>query len=209
MIKLTAIKEENAHFQLTLSDNRKLSIPPETAIEHKLVSGIVLTDSQVEILLQADDLFRCMAKAKQYLANRGHSTGELKLKLKKKAFAEESITKVINKLTQLDFLNDREYALAIGEKLLNRKPCGKPFLSSFLQSKSISRDLAEQTAQMLYQNRDISQLAVDALSKKWYMYNDLELEDARNKSYNYLARRGFTYETAKTAFETILKEKKD
>ena len=209
MIKLTAIKEENSHLLLTLSDNRKLSIPPETAIEHKLVSGIVLTDSQVEILLQADDLFRCMAKAKQYLANRGHSTGELKLKLQKKSFAVDSITKVIKKLNQLGFLNDREYALALGEKLLSRKPCGKPFLSSFLQSKAISRDLAEQTAQILYQNLDLDKLAVDALSKKWYMFNDLELEDARNKSYNYLSRRGFTYETAKTAFESILKEKKD
>ena len=46
-------------------------------------------------------------------------------------------------------------------------------------------------------------LAVAALERRWREYRQFELETARRKAYNYLARRGFTYEQARAAFDYI------
>ena len=70
----------------------------------------------------------------------------------------------------------------------------------------IDRDLAEKTAQMVLSEVDEKEQALRALRKRWTRLGQFELETARNKSYNYLARRGFSYDAAKRAFEQLINE---
>lgn len=207
MIKINSVLINNNSATIVLSEGRKLIISGNVVIDHQLVDGIVLTDSQLKILETEAEFFACNNKIKQYLAAREHSSGQLKMKLKKKSFSTDIITQIIKKYKQLGLIDDERYAFALAEKLLERKPCGRAYLISYLQQKMIDRGISERIAEMVYANQNLETLAYQALEKKWYMYTDLELEDARNKSYNYLARRGFSFETAKSVFEKVYKEK--
>ena len=208
-IRIELIEKFNSKAKIKLSNGQIYFLPLEIVISHQLVESIVLTDSQVEIIEYQSALYEVLAKSKQYLAMRDHSSGELKVKLKKKKFALEIIDQAISKCQKLGFLDDQRYAHAISEKLVAKKPCGKAYLLSYLQTKLIPRDLSESVASMVFASIDIQELAVLALEKKWYMYNQLALEDARIKSYNYLARRGFSFGEAKDAFETVYNKKQE
>lgn len=206
-IRVEKIEKYNSKAKIILSNSQIYFLPLEVFLTHQLVESIVLTDSQFEIIEYESSLFEAFSKAKQYLAMRDHSSGELKLKLKKKKFSDEIIAQIIVKCQKLGFLDDERYAYALAEKLIVKKPCGKAYLLSYLHTKLISRDISGRIATMIFASRDIQELARTALEKKWYMYDQLELEDARNKSYNYLARRGFSFGEAKDAFENVYTKK--
>lgn len=206
-MKITGLKEQDNRVTVYLSGLKEpLTVSIQTAVEHKLVNGIVLTESQVAILQEESELFRCEQKAARMMAMRGHSIGEFKRKLYQKEFSKKVVETVVGKYLQQGILDDAQYALQIGQSLVERKPCGKPFLVSHLQQKLIDRKTAEEAAAMILSGTDDTVRAVAALQKKWLQYRDLALEEARTKAYNYLSRRGFAYEAAKTAFEQVQKD---
>ena len=208
-IKIDTIENFQTKSKITLSNSEVYYLPIEVVVAHQLVASIVLTESQVQIIRQEAELFSAYNKAKQYLAMRDHSSGELRLKLKKKTYPDNIITQVLSKCKKFGILDDEKYAYAISERLIARKPCGKSYLMSYLQAKYIPGDLGQAVSTMLFSSIDTKAQAVLALEKKWHMYEHLELEDARNKSYNYLARRGFSFGEAKDAFEEVYKKKQE
>ncbi len=208
-IKIISIERSETKAKLKLSNAQVYYLPIEALVTHQLVESIVLTESQVEVVEFEASLYETFNKAKQYLAMRDHSTGELKMKLKKKRFPDETISQTLSKCQKLGYIDDEKYAYKLGEKLVARKPCGKPFLMAYLQAKLIPRDIGDRIAMMIFESQDIQSLAEAALEKKWHMYDQLALEDARNKSYNYLARRGFSFGEAKDAFEDLYNKKQE
>ena len=80
---------------------------------------------------------------------------------------------------------------------------------AYQRKKMINRELAEKTAEMVLGNTDQTVYAVLALEKRFNQFAQLELEEARKKSYNYLSRRGFSYEATKKAFEQLFIDMKE
>ena len=119
------------------------------------------------------------------------------------------VKKTIRKYCRQGVLDDAVFAYHQAEKLVNRRPCGKSYLTAFLQRKRIDRQLAQQTAEQVLEGNDELQLAAAALLQRWREYRQFELEVARRKAYNYLARRGFGYEATKAAFEQIQRRQKE
>lgn len=183
-----------------------LPVSEETVYRHRLVDGIVITQSQLDILRQESDQFLCDREAARLLALREHSVGELTLKLKRKKFAPESISKVLARYRSAGLLDDSRVAERLGQQLIARRPCGRSFLIGHLLKKRIDRKLAEQTADSLLSEGDDIERACAALEKRLPHLSQFELEPARHKAYSYLARRGFSYETAKQAVERLITE---
>ncbi len=208
-LRILKIESFETKSKISLSNSQVYVLPIEVVLTNQLVPSIVLTESQFELIEFEASIYEAFMKAKMYLAMRDHSTGELKMKLKKKKFPDESIARAIKKCSEFGYLDDERYAYALAEKLVVKKPCGKPFLMAYLQKKLIPRDLGDSVATMIFASLDVAEMAVVSLEKKWHMYNQLALEDARNKSYNYLARRGFSFGEAKDAFEIVFNKNKE
>jgi len=179
-------------------------VVPELVVHrYRLKEGIVITPSQLKILRSESELFRCDQTAARMLAAREHSVGEIRAKLSGKRFSPKMIQQIVKKYKDQGILDDAHFAHRYGQNLLSQRPCGRPYLVASLRRKLIDRSLAEQTAEALLAGEDEKELAAAALAKKWGEYRQFELEAAKRKSYNYLARRGFSYEAAKRAFEQL------
>lgn len=204
-IKLTALAPGHKGIILTISSlEEPLVVSRDSVIKHRLVANIVLTPSQIEQLRQESQLHLCDFETARLLALRPHSVGEIRAKLTRKQFEAETIKQIINNYKGKGLLDDVQYAYRQGQFLLERRPCGKAYLSAHLQRKKIERSLAESTAETLLAETDLVTLAVASLEKRWKSFSQFELETARTKSYNYLARRGFGYQAARAAFEELL-----
>lgn len=203
-IEKLEIKEKFANIYLT---DQKLPLRVSTTfvIDNRLVENIILTESQIDLIESEADLLKCDQRALKILTGRAHSIGELKQKLLRKDFQKDNIDTVLKKYKRLGYLDDNQYAYRLAEKIIESKPSGKAYVLSYLQRKLIPRHIAEQTADMLFSKLDLNQLAEKALERKMNQFEQLELEDARQKAYNYLSRRGFSYEASKNAFEKLLK----
>jgi SOS response regulatory protein OraA/RecX len=206
-IKIKKIQKSGSIVRLYITELEKPIILPEiSAIQHNLTEGAIISPDQLELLVEESLLFTCHKEAQRLLALRNHSVGELRFKLTNKKFPIHLQKKVISDLIEQGLLDDTAYALHLAERLIIQKPCGRSYIMAYLQRKRIDRKLAEETSNEVLSKLDMNKQALDSLRKKWHMFDHLELEDARKKSYNYLSRRGFSYDVSKNAFETVTKD---
>ena len=188
---------------------KPLTVPAHLVAQFSLRAGVVLTAAQLERLIAESDLWNCDRTAARLLAAREHSIGEIRVKLRARRFPDNVVKETIRKYCRQGVLDDAVFAYHQAEKLVNRRPCGKSFLTAFLQRKRIDRQLAQQTTEQVLEGKDEQQLAAAALVKRWRESRQFELEVAQRKAYNYLARRGFGYEAAKAAFEQIQRQQEE
>ena len=203
-IKILRLIRSGSRVKIVLSNSDQLLVvSEETVHRHRLVEGVVITQSQHDVLRQESEMFRCDSEAARLLALRQHSVGELRSKLKRRQFVATVIDDVVRKYRRQGVLDDAQYAYKLAQKMVENRPCGMAYLTAYLQKKMIDRSLAEQTAQMVLSRSDESDRAIAALHRRWAQLSQFELETARNKAYNYLARRGFSYDAARKAFEKL------
>jgi regulatory protein len=192
---------------MVTSEESPFLISNATVERGSLREGVALTTAQLARLRAEDDLVRCERSAGRYLALRDHSEGELRTKLKDKGFSEKAVVAAVTRYRDMGALDDARYAHGIARSVLERKPCGKAYLTAHLQRRKIDRRLAEETADTLLAGQDPAVLAETALLKRWKQLADLDVEKARRRAYNYLARRGFAYDISRRAFESVWNRK--
>lgn len=208
-IRILKLSRSASEVSVTISALEDPVVVPEHIVhKHRLKEDIVITPSQLEMLRTESELFRCDRTAARMLAAREHSTGEIRTKLARKSFTADAIQRIIRKYKDRGVLDDARYAHRLANNLLTQRPCGRAYLVACLQRRMIDRSLAEETADVALTGKDEKELATAALTKKWGEYRQFELEVAKRKSYNYLARRGFGYEAARVAFEQLHERQK-
>ena len=209
-IRILKLNRSASEVSVTISALDEPVVVPEHIV-HKycLKEDIVITPSQLETLRTESELFRCDRTTARMLAAREHSIGEIRTKLARKSFTPDAIRRIIRKYKDRGGLDDARYAHRLANQLLTQRPCGRAYLVACLQRRMIDRSLAEETADAALTGKDEKELATAALAKRWGGYGQFELEVARQKAYNYLARRGFGYEAARVAFEQLLERRKE
>jgi len=178
-------------------------IPAEIVHRHALKADIVLTPSQLEMLQAEAELIECDRSAARLLGSREHTVGELKLKLIRKQFGRETVEKTIKNYRARGLLDDAHLAHKLVAQALEKNPAGRRWLIAMLRRKHIAGHLAEQAVEMALAAHDEIELAKTSLRKRWSSISQLELERARTKAYNYLSRRGISYNSARAAFEQL------
>lgn len=186
-----------------------LYVSDELVYKHRLKEGIVITEPQLEQLQSEAELAACDNTIARLLAIREHSVGQLKSKLAQRKFRPEVIQAQVQKYIDRGLLDDASFAYKQAEALLATNPAGRHFLIGWLRKKHISREIAEETANMLFDEHDDVALAVASLQRKWNSIRQFDVETAKTKAYNYLSRRGIGYSAAKAAFEQLYNRDKD
>ena len=82
------------------------------------------------------------------------------------------------------------------------KPRGKKLLAQELWKKGIRKDIIDQVTEELCQDEEKS--ATELLEKIKGRYKNLEPKVARRRLYGLLLRRGFSYETTKSAVDLLI-----
>jgi regulatory protein len=202
--RITAIKESQGEFLVTVSGlPDRLAVPVALIHQYNLKTGVVLTSAQVNQLVSESEQYLCEREIARLLALREHTTGELRLKLKRKGFPEQTIAKLIEKFAAQRLLDDPRLAMSLARRALERKPSGRPFLVAVLRRKMIERSLAERTVDQVLEEIDPTAAAVRALEQKWPNLDQIQVESVRSKAYSYLSRRGFDYQTARAACNEV------
>jgi regulatory protein len=204
------IKIVSGGVRLFVSTLEKPLLLPKSLIEKdNLQKGMELHPNYLGQLKSDSELFECDSKAAGILSRRDYSIGEFKRKLKLYNFGENVIIETVYRYKSKGLLDDKRYAAKVVNRVLSEKPSGKAYLVAALRRKLIPRDLADETVNSIFESQDDTELAVQALTKRWRQLSQFDVEDARRKAYNYLSRRGFSYSAAKAAFGRLWQKDSD
>lgn len=156
---------------------------------------------------------KCYNLALYYLAKRQHSMAELAKKLKDKEHTAEDIDKVSQKLVNLNFLDDKEFAFSRIRYRYETSKWGLTRIKLELGQKGVDKDIIEQAIAERYEDGTlddtlIKEQAFDLIYTRYK--NKVEIENKRftAKSYakvvGFLGRRGYSSTQIRYALDLLL-----
>ena len=147
------------------------------------------------------------SQALKYLSYRDRSEEELNKFLKKKGHKASIIQSILPDLINLNYINDKRFAMAWGKSRIERKRFGKERVRQELSAKGVSHQIIESTLNTLYDSFPERDLAKTCADKKLASLQGLEPEKKLRRLVQYLKRRGFSadiiYETTRPPGGTI------
>ena len=119
----------------------------------------------------------------------------------------EFIHLITDKMKQLNYINDLRYSEIKGEKIFNSGG-SKKLLKFKLNEKGINDDIIQKITNKFFSNKldEVQSALIFSKKKKIGVFyqkkiDENEASNLKNKWFGTLARRGFSYETAKKVFE--------
>jgi regulatory protein len=161
--------------------------------------GQYLDDDEIARLQAQDARQRAMDKALRLLARRPRSRHEIDDALKQAGFAPDIRERVIARLVEMDYLDDRAFARWWVENRIQFNPRSIRALQQELYQKGVSQDVITETLAHL----DDEALAIAAGQQRADRWRNLSQTDFDKKMLGHLQRRGFSYSVARLAIDHI------
>lgn len=163
----------------------------------KLKRGQVLTDADIDRLRGADEVEKAHNRALNFLAIRPRSISEVRQNLRKGEFEIDVIDQVIDRLKRADLLNDAEFIKYWLENRSAFSPRSSRALKQELLRKGAEREAIDQVLGEV--GHDDGAAATRSALAKANRFKELPRKEFALKLSQYLARRGFDYETIREA----------
>ena len=149
--------------------------------------GAVIDFDLYKDILRENDFNRCKNEALKQLSHGSKTSFDLKKKLKEKKFNNDSISRVIDFLTEYNLIDDKAYVKSyINDKSrINNWSKGK--IRYKLKAKFIDDSLIDTYLDEISYDEEYEKAYDAGLNKK-------ESVNDKNKVYRFLASRGFSYD---------------
>ena len=212
---ITFQKKDPKRVNISIDGEFAFGFSVEAKFLNKLAVGKNLPQAQINKLVESDQIERLINKALKFLSFRPRSEkevrdyllrkgkiGEIEKSDTEKTQYEKSVEKVVQKLKNLDQINDKEFASWLVEQRKRFRPRGNRLIEAELAQKGIDKDTINEITQEKNQESE-EELAIKAAKKKLPSYKKLNRDEFRIKLGQYLARRGFDWGTIKKVVDTL------
>lgn len=183
--KLEVQKNDKNRVNLYLDDQFYSGIPVELIYLEHLKTGMELDEGELEKIVFENEKSKALSRVTQYIGSSLKTQKQIRDYLKKKEYTPKTISYVMQKLLEYDYIDDEKYAKAY--ILTYGKKYGKIKLKSQLKQKGVCDEIIEET---LDKNPIDS---IDIVAKK-YLKNKLWSPEVKQKLIRFLCSRGYEFE---------------
>jgi regulatory protein len=201
--KITALEPQRRPGRLNIFVDGQfiIGVGETVAADLGLRVGREITPDKLREVAGAEEVHKATEAALVLLEVRARARREIETRLAQKGYDEEVITRVMEKLTRLELLDDAQFAAQWVEaktRVGGSRPIGKRRLSSELFGKGVAKEQIAEAVEKVT-NEDELVLARAAAGKKVRVVpTDRDaLQAERRKLMGFLQRRGFGWETVK------------
>jgi regulatory protein len=204
---ITAIKAgKNSKAQrsnIYLDKKFAFSLDNEVIFKEKLKVGQPITLQQIERLNGSDNYQRCLNAALQFLSVRPRSQSETSQRLAKRGFSQPEIELTIEKLKNLNLLNDTAFAEYWKENRTAFRPRSQRVLKLELRQKGVESEVVNAAVSQI----DEAANAYRAAAIKARTLPTADYQVFRKRLGGFLLRRGFGYGVIKNTVKQMWQEK--
>lgn len=147
---------------------------------------------------------KCIDSALKLLGMRLHSRSELARKLARKEFDRETIDDALAELQRVGYVDDRRFAVAKAQSLMEHKKHGRRRAFAELIRAGVSREVADQALNEVYGLTESVDIARQLALKQAPRLRKLDPVVARRRLVGMLQRRGFSYDAIKPLLDEVL-----
>lgn len=208
--KIEQQKKNSSRYNLYIDNQFFAGISSNTLTKYNLYKEKEIKKETLDEILIQELKQRFQQRAENYLTRSIKTEfqvrkylNDLKYKKKGKWFDEnvnvdfdKIFDQIIERLKELQFINDQKFAELFVESRIRNKPRGKYVLVSELLKKGIDKEIAQKVCDELVE--DEYEILKRTFYKKYKNYN---LDIKETKKIQYLQRKGFSYDLIKQFIE--------
>lgn len=200
-MKITALrsqKRNSRRISVYLDGGFARSLTLETVQALGLAEGMEIDREEFDRICRADESLRARDYALLLLSYKARTVAELKTRLAGKGFSPAAIDSTLHRLTELNLVNDEQFARRFAEDRIRLGQKGKWRVRAELTRRGVGR---EQIEQALAEAPD--ELAAARAAARRFCRRNQRLEPAvlRRRLYGFLARRGFSPDTINSVID--------
>lgn len=170
----------------------------ETAVKNRLKVGVVITEERLAEIQLESEKNTAFDRALTHISATRKTEKQVRVFLGGKGYLPAVVDYVVDKLRSYNFLNDGEYAEAYVESVAKRK--GNRLIRMELRGKGVSDEEIDAALENLDGETELA--SATAILQK-YMRGKVCDGLTLQKAYRHLMSKGYDYETAKAALETL------
>ncbi len=197
-MRVTDIKQQvkrQDRYSIFVDGKYSFSLSENELLNAGIKIGQEFDEAGLEQLKQTATEDKAMMRAYDLLARRPRSVHEMRDYLKRKDYEPELIEKILNALSEREYLDDEKFAKAWVESRRLLKHTSKRRLQSELQQKRIPADIIARVLEA--DETDEQEVLKDVVAKK---RSQSRYQDDQ-KLIAYLLRQGFNYDDIKTVLD--------
>ncbi len=205
-MRITSIEksDKNKSMASVCIDNKTEFVLPLKRIDAlNLTIDKTIEQETLDYILKYEVYAAAKNAAVKYLSLKLRTSFELKEKLRELGYEEATINKVINDLTEIDYINDYKYAVKYITEKTKLKPKSIKLLAMELDYKGIPDDIINSVIEEL--SPDDDEVALGLLKKRYSKFKEFD-EILIKKMKSYLAGKGFNYNQISKAISKYIPE---
>lgn len=202
-LSISSVKRVHGRATLTLSNGETVFMPRAMLRERPYRGGMPFDKASFDAFLQERAYPFAMDKAVSLLASRARTEKEIVDALRKNAYPETAIARVMARLTEAGYLNDADFAEHWAAARIS-KSVGSRRIRMELRQKGVSQEEIDIALSSIDED-DLLSGAIKA-AEKAARGKDLSSAPDRQKVLAALARRGYDFSLAKQAVQALQNE---
>jgi len=202
---ITSIKPQKngKRVNIYLDDKFSFGLDLDNFVLSGLKAGDELSKIEVGDMINKAEYKKISDKLLRFSVLRPRSEKEINNWLQKYKIPLSFQKKLIVKLKKLDLINDEKFAKWWIEQRLQFRYKSKRELVFELKMKGVDKDIVARVIGELVNSGNEDVMAEKLLKKKEYRWNKLPSYEKKTKMKEYLARKGFAWDTIKKVVDTI------
>jgi len=195
MAKITAIevqKRRPSRRTIYIDGQYVAGVDQEVVHEVGLKVGQEVDAEKLAETLSAEEVRSAKESALILLDYRARTRRELERRLHQKGYTEDVIAKVLDKLENIDLIDDERFAANWVASQLSHRPMGRSRMIWELRKKGVAPEIADEALDQVDKEQEF-ELALNLAERK---LGDAALEnpETKRKLTGFLRRRGFSWE---------------
>jgi len=188
--KIEKIKFKKNLFKIFFENGAKLAVSVDAIVKFSIRIGIDISEDAYREIIFYDKSKRVVSDALSLVSKRSYSVKSLQEKLIQKGYESEYAAKALERLRELDYLNDEKYAEAYAA-YLSEKGKGELLIKLELEKQGLERSLINDVLESVKNKGDPCEQIVKILKVKFKNFNGENKNEVKRAAAFFL-RRGFS-----------------
>ena len=189
MPEITLVRERRGRARIFVDGEFWAEIDADVAVERGLQEGAALGFEELEAARATGERALAMNRALHFLGYRARSRSEVRDRLRRYGYGEDTVGAVIGRLEELGYLDDEEFARTVVREKARRY--GPRRVSADLRRSGVDAELAQDIVEEEFAERSEVEAARSVAARR---YNRRRSDAEARRVYGFLMRRGYSAE---------------
>jgi regulatory protein len=191
MPEITGVRQRRGKARVFVDGEFWAEIDADVAAERGLREGVALKIEELEGARVAGERALALARALNFLGYRARSEKEVRDRLRRYGYGEQTMGEVVERLKELGYLDDEDFARLVAREKASRY--GPRRVLAELRKSGVDSELAQSVVEEAFGARSEIDEARSAAARR---YNRGGSDAEARRVYGFLVRRGYSAEAS-------------